>query len=351
MKAWRDSLISASATILDAIQMLDKTGIQICLVVDGAERLLGTITDGDIRRGILRSIALTSPVSDVMNSSPIVGALSDSSHKLLEMMNVTQVREIPIVDDRGVLIGLSRWSDLSSGVRPRDNLVVLMAGGLGSRLQPLTTERPKPLLNVGHKPLLETILENLVQSGFRRFYIAVNYMADMVKSHFGDGRKWDCEISYLEERAYLGTAGALGLLETKTSQPIVVMNGDVLTKINFENLLDFHREQRSKATMCVREYRAQIPYGVVEIAGNRIRGIIEKPIRTDFVNAGIYVLNASVLEMVRGGEKLDMTDLFSEIIEQGDATAAFPIWEYWIDIGRIDDFEKANVDYMRHFRS
>ncbi|MBM3546557.1 MAG: CBS domain-containing protein [Alphaproteobacteria bacterium] len=349
MSVWRDTIIAPEATVLSAVQCLDRTGAQICLVCDSDGRLVGTVTDGDVRRGLLKAVPLDSSVSGIMNRDPVVGAPGDPPGRLLEIMNTSLLRQIPVVDPHRRVVDLRFWNDLTRATRVRDNWVILMAGGQGNRLRPLTEDRPKPLLTVGHKPLLESTLEAFLLFGFRRFFISVNYKADMVKEHFGDGHRWGCEVSYLEEESQLGTAGALGLLAKRPSHPIIVMNGDVLTKVNFDMLLDFHRAQKVAATMCVREYEYTVPFGVIDIADHRIRGIAEKPTHRSFVNAGIYVLEPSALDQVPKGGRLDMTDLFGTLIASGRTTAAFPIWEYWIDVGRIDDFRQANVDYSKIF--
>ncbi len=349
MDNWKNALLPSTGSIRDAIGIIDRSGAQICLVTDSNGRLLGTVTDGDVRRGILRQITFDAPVTEVMKPDPIVGRPADSAARLLELMNADLIRQIPIIDGSGCVIGLRLWSELALQGRPRENWVVLMAGGVGSRLRPLTQDVPKPLLQVGHKPLLETILETFLQHEFRKFFIAVKYKADLVKAHFGDGRRWNCEIRYLEEESHLGTAGALSLLGERPNSPIIVMNGDVLTKVSFDSLLKFHQEQQAIATMCVREYEFQVPYGVVNLDGHRIESVVEKPVRTFFVNAGIYVLDPLVLSLVLGGRHMDMTDLFQRVIDAGHVTSAFPIREYWIDIGRMDDFDRANGDYDQLF--
>jgi dTDP-glucose pyrophosphorylase len=346
---WRDTVIGSDATILNAVQCLDRTGAQICLVCDADGRLAGTVTDGDIRRGLLKALTLEASVTQVMNRDPLVGAPGDTPGELLEIMSRSLLRQIPIVDAQRRVIDLKVWNDLSRAGRIRDNWVILMAGGQGNRLRPLTDERPKPLLTVGRKPLLESTLEAFLVFGFRRFFISVNYKADMVKAHFGDGHRWGCEIAYLEEETQLGTAGALGLLPDRPTEPLIVMNGDVLTKVNFETLLEAHRKHQAAATMCVREYEFTVPFGVIDIEDHRIRGIAEKPVHRSFVNAGIYVLEPRALDRVPKGERLDMTELFGSLVAAGETTAAFPIWEYWIDVGRIDDFNQANFDYSRIF--
>jgi NDP-sugar pyrophosphorylase family protein len=224
-----------------------------------------------------------------------------------------------------------------------------MAGGLGSRLGTLTADRPKPMLPLGNKPILETILQNFLDFGFRNFYVSVNYKAEMIQSYFGDGSKWGANIRYLKEAEALGTAGAVGLLPEPPQKPMIVMNGDVLTKINFLQLLDFHAEHEAHATMAVREYDFQVPYGVVKVEQEAIHSIDEKPIQKFFVNGGIYVLEPSVQKMIPRGERLDMPELFRTLHQAGKKTVAFPIREYWLDIGRIDDFERAKGEFSGTF--
>jgi dTDP-glucose pyrophosphorylase len=348
MKNWKSTILGPGATLRDAIRTIDASAMQIALVVDENNRLLGTVTDGDIRRGILRGVALELPVSEVMNPSPIVARADEPREQVLANMQARQVHRIPIVDDMGRPVGIEFLEEL---VQPheKDNWVVLMAGGLGRRLQPLTDDCPKPMLKVGNKPLLETIIESFAEYGFHRFYISVNYMADTIKGYFGDGSRWGVQIRYLEESERLGTAGALSLLPEMPSVPLLVMNGDVLTKVNFSQLLDFHGSHGSKATMCVREYDYQVPYGVVRMDNHRITGIDEKPVQRFFVNAGIYVLEPSVLGAIPPKGYFDMTSLFEKLISAGSEAVVFPIREYWLDIGQLSDFDRANGEFMQVF--
>lgn len=348
MKAWEKILIKPDTTILTALKVIDDSSMQIAMVVEDG-RLAGTLTDGDIRRAILKGIPLESPVSDIMNKNPIVAAESYGKQELLAIMKVTEVRHIPIVDENGFLVRIETYKDLTQP-RERENWVVLMAGGMGSRLRPLTNECPKPLLQVGNKAILETILDNFIEYGFRKFFISVNYKAEMVKSFFRDGNQWNVDIQYIDEEKVMGTAGCLGLLPEPPKHPFVVMNGDLLTKINFQQLLDFHREHRAQATMCVRDYDNQIPYGVVKFDKHRLTDIEEKPIHRFFVNAGIYVLSPKTLSFIPKNSYFDMPDLFRIMIEKGLETVAFPIREYWIDIGRMDDFERAKGEYAEIFK-
>ena len=346
MEEWRKILISPSTPIMNAIRIIDDGSMQIALVVAENNRLLGTVTDGDIRRGILKEISLDSPVQEIMNTNPTVVRIQDDRENILLTMKLKRLHHIPVVDEYGCVIGVETLDQLIQTSSKQENWVVLMAGGLGSRLRPLTNDCPKPLLKVGGKPILENILGNFMEYGFRRFYISVNYKAAMIEDYFGDGSRWGIEIKYIHEDKRMGTAGALGLLPEKPTQAVLVMNGDLLTKVNFEQLLDFHLENQSQATMCVREYDFQIPFGVVKVEKHRLIGIVEKPVQRFFVNAGIYVLEPEAINIIPKNIYYDMPNLFEKIIENNAETAVFPIREYWLDIGRMDDFERANCDYL-----
>lgn len=344
MKNWEQVLLSPESTIREAIKAIDASSLQIALIVDAGRLLLGTVTDGDVRRGILKSISLDRPVTEIMNPNPTVANLGDTRDSLLQTMKLKEIRQVPLLDKNRCVAGIEILNNLILP-RERDNRVVLMAGGMGSRLRPLTSDCPKPLLEVGNKPILETILENFIEYGFRHFYLSVNYKAEMVKDHFRDGSAWGVDIRYIHEEKPMGTAGPIGLLPEKVEHPLLVMNGDLLTKVNFQQLLDFHLEHQAQGTMCVREYDFQVPYGVVRLEKHRLLQIEEKPVQRFFVNAGIYVLEPGALKHIPHGDYFDMTDLFAKIIAQGSETAAFPIREYWIDIGRLDDLERAKGEY------
>lgn len=348
MNRWKDVLISPDTTILKAIEIIDASSLQIVLVVNEKGQLLGTVTDGDVRRAILRGITLDMPVRDIMFQSPTVAGSHETRDAIVAKMKAKQLRQIPLVDQNGCVIGLDIWDDLIA-VPERDNIVVLMAGGLGSRLGELTKDCPKPLLRVGDKPVLETILENCKEYGFSRYYISVNYKAGMVKEYFGDGSRWGVDIRYIEENKRLGTAGALGLLPEIPASPLLVMNADVLTKINFKHLMEFHEEHQSIATMCVREYEFQVPFGVVQVDDHRLTDILEKPVHRLFVNAGIYVLDPEAIDLVPRNDYFDMPFLFEALLQKKKEVTAFPIREYWLDIGRMDDLEKAKGEYSEVF--
>jgi dTDP-glucose pyrophosphorylase len=348
-KAWHQAVVSPYAPISEALRVIDDVSLQICLVVDAEGCLVGTVTDGDVRRGLLRSVALEAPVSEIMTKSPTIGHPGESKERLLEVMTARHLRHMPIVDSERKIVGLVLRDDLLMH-EPRLNTVVLMAGGLGTRLRPMTETTPKPLLNVGGRPILETILESFIEHRFEKFFISVNYKSEMIKAHFGDGKRWNVEIRYLEEKEKLGTAGALSLIEERHDQPLIVMNGDLLTRVNYSHLLQFHTSYEAHATMCVREYDFEVPFGVVTVNENRIERIVEKPVHSFFVNAGIYVIDPETLTLVQSNQRLDMPELFDRVMENGLNAVAFPIREYWLDIGRSNDFERANGEIDKAFR-
>ncbi|ADU62996.1 MAG: nucleotidyltransferase family protein [Pseudodesulfovibrio sp.] len=349
MKDWRKAVIPLTATVRDAVEALTLSSVQIALVARENGHLDGVITDGDIRRGLLAGKTLKSPAREVMETNFFTARESDDPAVLLATMRERDFRQVPLLDADGCLVGLRTLMDMITPPK-RDNWVVLMAGGLGQRLRPLTEDCPKPLLSVGGKPLLETILGQFVEHGFEKFYISVNYRAEMVEAHFGDGSRHNVEIRYLRENEQLGTAGALGLMEEKPEAPIFVMNGDLLTRVDFPGMLDFHLAQKARATMAVRSFDIQVPFGVVQVDNHRITSIEEKPVHQFFVNAGIYVLAPDVAAAIPKGNYLDMPTLFSQLMDAGETTAAFPIHEYWMDIGRKQDFDQANCDYDMHFK-
>ncbi len=345
MTDWKKTILDSKTSIHKVIETIENTSMQIALIVDENKRLVGTVTDGDIRRGILKGISLSDPVQKVMKTEPVVAKKNESSEVILSMMKQLQLYSIPIVDENGCLVSLARLNKLLL-TGERKNWVVLMAGGLGSRLKPMTDECPKPLLKVGNKPILENILENFIENGFTRFYISVNYRSGMVKEYFGDGSKWGVEIKYLYEDKKLGTAGAVSLIEEKHSEPIFVMNGDLLTKVNFQQMLEFHIDNNADVTMGIREFDFQVPYGVVKRDDHRFVDIVEKPIQKLFINAGIYVLNPELLEMMPKNSFYEMPNLLKYFKDQNKDIIVFPVREYWLDIGHIDDYRQAN-EYVK----
>lgn len=341
-------MISPSTPILEAIRIIDVGALQIALVVDENRRLLGVVTDGDVRRAILNGVSMDKPVHLIMYRDVTTVNNLASREEIIALMKKYDLKHMPILDKDGVIFDLKVIIDLIDEPK-KDNWVVIMAGGVGARLRPLTDDRPKPLLEVGGKPILETILENFVSFGFRYFFISVNYKYEMIEDFCGDGCKWGIEIQYLREKKKMGTAGALSLLPAKPEKPLIIMNADVLTNVNIQQLLDFHNEHKAVATMCVQDYHFEVPYGVIKINQHRLLGLDEKPVHRFFVNAGIYVLDPTVLDIIPAQEYFDMTELFTRLIDRNFETVAFPIREYWMDIGRAEDYKKANGDYSENF--
>ena len=330
------------------IEVLHAGGNRLALVVSDDRKLLGTVTDGDIRRALIKQVDMNCAVSEIMNKSPVTALKSESPSRIMSKMSSRDLLHIPIIDESNVLIGLETLQHLLVK-KKYDNPVFLMAGGFGKRLYPLTEHTPKPLLHVGVRPILETILMQFIEAGFHNFYISTHYKADMIRNHFGDGGDWDINIQYVHEENPLGTAGSLGMLPSDIVLPILMMNGDLLTKVDLQQLLSFHHEQDAIATMCIREYDFQVPYGVVNIEEQYVTNIVEKPIQKFFVNAGIYVLDPKLINQVDGNKYLDMTNFLENQIKNGNKVCVFPIHEYWIDIGRMEEYECAHGIFNKEF--
>lgn len=342
---WKKTLLGPNQTIREGLEILERGAEHIALIVDAEMTLLGLITDGDVRRAILRGMTLENPVSAIMNPAPIVVASSAARADAVRVMEQHQVLAVPILAGKTV-VGLETLLK-DTGQRKYANAVFLMAGGFGTRLRPLTDDCPKPMLKVGEKPILENVLNSFISAGFFNFYISLHYLPEVVMDYFGDGSKWDVNIHYIHETKPLGTGGALGLLPNNIADaPVLVSNGDLLTQVDFELLIKFHEKHRAEATMCVRDHTYQVPFGVVTGDGNSISGIVEKPTYRHFVNAGIYVVNRDLVRHVRKNEKIHMPDLFEKLIEQKKRVLMFPLHEYWLDIGQIDDFKRAQQDIL-----
>ena len=350
MADWRSVLLKSDDTLGDAIKVLNRVPLKIVMVVDEQRSLLGTVVDGDIRRALSQHHGMDTHLVDVMFRDPTFASTKDDRKGILAMMKSKDILQIPILDADRKIVGLETLQHLLENTK-LDNPVFLMAGGVGTRLQPLTNDTPKPLLKVGPKPILETILGQFVEAGFHNFYISTHYKAEMFRKHFGDGSQWGVNIQYVHEEEPLGTAGSLGLLPKSLPElPILMMNGDLLTKVNFEYLLNFHNEQGGIATMCVREYNFQVPYGVIQAEGYRIMSIVEKPVHKFFVNAGIYILSPSLVRSVDGRSYLDMPNLLEKEIEKDSQVNMYPVHEYWVDIGHMEEYERANKEIFNLIR-
>lgn len=341
--------LSLTSTIRDALQIINNGAMQMAVVVNSEGKLLGTITDGDIRRGLLNNLCLEDSVETILHTTPTVATLSDTKEDILQKALTKKLHQIPIVNEEYRVLGIQEINDL---IKPssKPNMVVLMVGGLGSRLRPLTEETPKPMLKVGNKPILQTIVEKFAEYGFNEIVLCVNYKSHIIQDYFGDGSAFGVNITYIFEEERMGTAGALSLLTTLPNEPFFVMNGDLLTNINFDHLCNYHLTQNAMATMCVREYDFQVPYGVVNMEGNTILSIQEKPVHKFFVSAGIYMLNPDVIRYIPKNQFYDMPSLFEALIQQDQKAVSFPIREYWLDIGQMEEYERANQEYAGVFQ-
>lgn len=340
---WQKVVVSPSDSIKEVLKIIDKEALRVALVVD-EKKLIGMVTDGDVRRGILQGVELASPVSLIMNSNPVSANQSLTSNELKALMQSKKILSLPITSEKGELVGLKTLYETLT-IEKRENPVFIMAGGFGTRLKPLTDNCPKPMLEVGGKPMLETLINNFKNHGFYKFYISTHYLPEVIMNYFGSGEKFGIEVTYVHEEKPLGTGGALSLLPNSLpKEPLIMINGDILTNIDFSKVLDFHVKQGSSATMCVRDYEIKIPFGVIEGEGYEITAMVEKPTYRYFVNAGIYIISNDIITSLPKNKHLDMPTLFEKKQAQGFKTLKFPIHEYWLDVGRHDDFKKAQID-------
>lgn len=340
---WENTLINQDYIIRDALAIINNEALKMAIVVDKNKKLLGLVTDGDIRRGLLSGYKLEDKVSKIMVCNPTVALPSTANEELVEIMKAKKILSIPLVKNE-IVVGLKTLHETLENPKLK-NAACIMAGGFGKRLHPLTDNCPKPMLKVGDKPILEIILIRLIKAGFSDFYISLHYMPEEITNYFGDGSNWGVSIRYVYEKTPLGTGGALGLLPSGfTELPFVVINGDILTEVNFKKLLDFHVSQSAEASICVREYEFQIPYGVIKSSGSNIISMEEKPKHISYINAGIYVVNPEVIDRVTPNKKIDMPSLLEKILLDGGGMAMFPIYEYWLDIGSEADFARAQMD-------
>jgi dTDP-glucose pyrophosphorylase len=341
-KIWQEALLKEDATIQDAILSLNNSSLQIALVVSAKNNLIGTITDGDIRRGILSGLNINSSVKTIINIDPLVAKPNMSRESMLQLMDLNGLNAIPVLDDSYQIVDLCLLNKLLMPNK-RPNLLIIMAGGMGKRLLPHTENCPKPLLPVNGKPMLEHIIEKAKANGFYRFIISINYLGHMIEDYFGDGSHWQVQINYLKEEAPLGTAGSLCLLESVPDDPILVTNGDVITDINYADFIDFHsKDVNAMATMAVSQYELEHPFGVVHTRGVEIIGFEEKPKILNYINAGVYVLEPNALELLIHNNHCDMPTLFQRINEKKLRTIVYPIHEQWLDVGSKKDYSIAN---------
>jgi dTDP-glucose pyrophosphorylase len=338
---WRNAILPANATLHQAIQNLNQSSIKIVLVTNDAGELEGTISDGDIRRGLLKGLDLNSPIANVIHRNALVVPPDMGRELVMQLMVVNKFQQIPIINEQRHIVGLHLWDEITT-VPVRSNMMVIMAGGMGTRLRPHTEDCPKPLLLVAGKPMLEHIIERAKLEGFSHFVLAIHYLGHMLEDHFGNGERLGVQIEYLREQSPLGTAGALGLLNPRPEAAFVVTNGDVITDIRYGELLDFHIRHDAAATMAVRLHEWQHPFGVVRTQGVEIVGFEEKPVARSHINAGVYALDPNALNVLSQDSHCDMPTLFERLQAQAQRTVAYPMHEPWLDVGRPDDLIVAN---------
>jgi dTDP-glucose pyrophosphorylase/CBS domain-containing protein len=350
--------VGLDSPISEAIRAIDRSGrVSLALVIDGQRRLLNTISDGDVRRGILAGCALSDPVSRLLERKantpypkPVTAPVDADPETFLKIMQERSVRQVPIVDADGAVVDIVILSDYLPQAAKTFRAVV-MAGGQGTRLRPLTESMPKPMLPVGGRPLLEIMVEKLRDVGVKHIKVSTHFQAEKIMQHFGKGEEFGVEIEYVNEDVPLGTGGALGLMETPT-EPVLVINGDVLTQVDFQSMFTFHQDHRADMTVGVRRYDVQVPYGVVDCEGAQIIALREKPQLSFFVNAGIYLLEPAVFRHIPGQRHMNMTDLIQLLMDKNMSVISFPICEYWLDIGQHADYERAQADFQSgRFRS
>lgn len=338
---WHQAILPANATIQQAIRNLNQSSIKIVLVVDEAGELEGTISDGDIRRGLLKGLDLNSPITSVIHRNAMVVPPEMGRDMVMQLMVANKIQQIPVVDEHHHVVGLHLWDEITT-LPTRSNLMVIMAGGMGTRLRPHTENCPKPLVSVAGKPMLEHIIERAKLEGFSHFVLAIHYLGHMIEDYFGNGERLGVRIDYLREQSPLGTAGALGLLDPRPDAPFVVTNGDVITDIRYGELLDFHIRHNAAATMAVRVHEWQHPFGVVQTQGVEIVGFEEKPVARSHINAGVYALDPGALSVLSADAHCDMPTLFERLQADAKRTVAYPMHEPWLDVGRPDDLIVAN---------
>jgi dTDP-glucose pyrophosphorylase len=338
---WRKAILRATATVQDVISNMNLSSLRIVLVANEQGQLEGTVSDGDIRRGLLKGLTLSSPIETVIHRGALVVPPAMGRDMVLQLMVANKIQQIPVVDDQQRVLGLHVWDEITTPPK-RTNRIVIMAGGKGTRLRPFTENCPKPLVTVAGKPMLEHIIERAKLEGFNDFVLAIYYLGHMIEEHFGDGSRFGVNIEYLRENVPLGTAGALSLFNPRPDEPFVVTNGDVVTDIRYGDLLDFHGRYEAAATMAVRTHEWQHPYGVVQTRGVDIIGFEEKPVARSHINAGVYVLSPDTLDELESGALCDMPTLFERLQTNSRRTVAYPMHEPWMDVGRPDDLEKAH---------
>lgn len=352
MNKWHELCLKENVSIYQALEKLNVTAEKFLVIISEDWYLKGTLTDGDIRRALLSGLNVNDSITKAINQKPIVASQTLRHSELHELMKGNGITHVPVIDEKGKLIRIVSLKEVVNTEPKKENAVVLMVGGLGSRLGDLTANCPKPMLKLGDKPILEIIIENFKEYGFHHFFLSVNYKSEMIESYFGDGTRHGIDITYIRERERMGTAGSLSLMEPINDLPIIVMNGDVLTKVNFSSLIDYHETNELDACICTFRHDYQVPYGVIHFdgEGELVDRIEEKPIHTSLVNAGIYSLNPKALLAIPKNTFYDMPTFLDKMIMEKKRVGTFQVQDYWLDIGRSDDFYRAEADYKNKLK-
>ena len=343
MRDWKPSRLSPQDSLLATMEVINRTSYGIALVVDDRNRLLGTVVDGDVRRAVLRGLSLQNPVEGAMRKIPVTAEPDQPPEVYLSVMLSHKVQQLPIIGKTGEVIGLVMLQDLHSEL-VGELKAVIMAGGLGTRLRPLTDAMPKPMLPVGNQPIMEHVVKRLRESGIREVVVSTHYKGEMIQNHFGDGSSLGVDIRYVNEEQRFGTIGGLRLMREHLKEPFLVINGDILTTLDFSAMRAFHTQHRADMTVAVRKHNLCVPYGVVQVQGESVVALEEKPTVPLFINAGVYLINPEVIELIPEKRSFDATELIAALIQEKRRVAAFPVIEYWMDVGQPLDYEQANAD-------
>ena len=342
IKNWRNAMLDQNSSIKSAIKSLNKNALQIILVVNASKQLVGTLTDGDIRRALIKNSNLKRSIKNIINKKPIVAYKSTSQLKINNLMFENDIRHLPIISKQNKKIFDLRFQNDDKKIKKIDNKFIIMAGGRGKRLMPYTKNCPKPMLLLQNKPILEHILIKAKLEGFSNFLISVNYLKKKIKKYFKNGSNWDIKINYIDEKIPMGTAGSLSLLKPEPKLPFILCNADIVTDLKFSEIINYHASNKADVTVVVKIFEMNNPYGVVKLSGNKIKGFKEKPIFKSYVNAGVYVINPSILKFVKNNKKkyLDINELIEKILIKSKKVLAFPAYEKWQDIGNIKNYNK-----------
>lgn len=341
-------MLTRETTIQEALETIERTGAEIALICEG-NKLYGIVTDSDVRKGILKGVSVQEPIDRIVNQRFRYAFSDEPSERVWQRMTEQHIRQMPIINRNGEVVDLLLMNHRAPAPKLQTAPVLIMAGGLGTRLRPLTDQIPKPMVNIGGKPLLHILIERLRIEGYQNIILSVHYRKEDIQEYFGDGESFGVHLRYVEETKRMGTAGAIQLAKDMLHEPFLVINGDIMTKLNFRQFISFHLQQQAMLTIASAPYEIRVPYGVIEADEEKVRNIAEKPSYQLLVNAGMYCMTPEIIEYIPENQYFDMTELIAVLLANGASVTHFPIHEYWLDIGRMPDYEKANEDYLRIF--